>query len=994
MTFSTDQFSLPTDYQNFIHISRYARFLPDLGRRETYPETVGRYFDFMQNHLINSQSYDPQLFQEQRISLEKAMLNLEIMPSMRALMTAGDALARDNTCSFNCSFLPFEHPRCFDECMFILLCGTGVGFSDERQYINQLPEIPAEFKSGAMVKIKDSKEGWASGFREILNELWKGRIPKWNTNEVRPAGAILKTFGGRASGPEPLEELFRFVTMIFQQARGRKLNSIEVHDIACKIGDIVVCGGVRRSAMISLSNLSDDRMRSAKSGEWYNLTPWRRLANNSVAYTEKPDVGSFMREWNALYESKSGERGIFNREGARKSIERNGRRDPDHQWGINPCLTYESRLLTDKGLQKIGDLATNKIPFKVFNGDKEYAPATAWKTGTKEVFKVTLVNGLSFRATGNHVVEMTTQQFPSSDNFTKPVKMKVEDLEVGMKMRSFLGTGDWTGETPVDSDTATAYGYLFGDGYRDGNRLSFMCSEPEVVDFMSEVFGDRMIPKTTKKGYYQLQGIRQEAEELGFSFAALPERKFPECVLTWSSDLVKAFLKGVFSANGCFFSKHNRISLKATNKYTVDRLQELLIALGYSTHTTTNKSQDILWENGIYTSKESYNLNVSGYEPCRLFKESIGFLHHHKMVKGKKVKPRTGLHRSSSIASIESDGVEDVFDFNEPTTNWGWVNGLKIHNCGEIFLRPYQLCNLSEVMIRKDDNIESLERKVQQATILGTWQSSLTYFPYLRSIWKDNTEEERLLGVSLTGQADNILMSGRKGNYSLRHALNHLKQTAITQNKITANDTSINISTAITCVKPSGTVSQLVDAASGMHERHAPYYIRTVRGDNKDPITQFMIDNGIPHEPDQMAKNTTTVFSFPMKSPDGAVLRNDRSAIDQLEMWKIYQENWCEHNPSITVSVRDREWPEVGAWVWNNFDIVSGVSFLPHEDHIYAQAPYQECSSLEYQLALDKMPIKIDWTKLSMYEDDDNTISSQTFACSGNVCDIVDIGRN
>ena len=628
---------LPTDYQAFIHTSRYARWLEDEGRRESWGETVERYM----NNVVRPKAGDDTYIN----GIRDAILGLEIMPSMRALMTAGPALERDNTAGYNCSYLPVDDPKSFDEAMFILLCGTGVGFSVERQFVAKLPEVPELYESDTVVVVKDSKEGWAKALRQVIALLYSGEIPKWDVSKVRPAGARLKTFGGRASGPAPLIDLFNFVVAKFKEAQHRKLSSIECHDIMCKIGEVVVVGGVRRSAMISLSNLSDDRMRHAKSGAWWENNPQRALANNSTSYTEKPDAVSFMREWMALVESGSGERGIFNRQASKKQAAKNGRRDADQEFGTNPC--------------------------------------------------------------------------------------------------------------------------------------------------------------------------------------------------------------------------------------------------------------------------------------------------------------------------------------------------------SEIILRPYQFCNLTEVVIRATDTIEDLERKVKLATILGTIQSTYTHFPYLRKKWKDNTEEERLLGVSLTGIMDNPLMTLQ--NAGLEKTLEHLRGIAVDTNREWAERLGIPVSAAITCVKPSGTVSQLVDSASGIHARHSHYYIRTVRGDNKDPLTQFMKEQGIPNEPDVMKPDATTVFSFPMKAPDNAIVTEDMTAIDQLELWLAYQRNWCEHKPSVTINVRKDEWFEVGAFVYKHFDEMSGVSFLPYNEHTYQQAPYQEVGKSDYENLLSLMPEAIDWSKLSEYEKEDTTKSSQTFACTGEVCEMVDL---
>jgi len=632
---------LPTQYQQFIHTSRYARFIAEEKRRETWGETVCRYVDFVTNHIETNFKY--KLNNKIKEELLDTILSLKVMPSMRALMTAGPALDRDHAAGYNCSYIPIDHIRSFDEVMYILLCGTGVGFSVERSNTEKLPIVAEEFEdSDTIIAVQDSKAGWARAFRELIAMLYSGQVPKTDVTRVRPAGARLKTFGGRASGPQPLINLFDFTIKTFRNAAGRQLNSLECHDIVCKVGEIVVVGGVRRSALISLSNLQDDRMRSAKTGQWWLEEGQRALSNNSATYTIKPDMSVFIKEWKSLYDSKSGERGIFNRQAAKNKASENGRRDIEWDFGTNPC--------------------------------------------------------------------------------------------------------------------------------------------------------------------------------------------------------------------------------------------------------------------------------------------------------------------------------------------------------SEIILRPYQFCNLTEVVIRATDNEKDLLAKVRAATILGTFQSTLTDFKYLRKVWKQNTEEERLLGVSLTGIMDNKLTSNPK-----KELLIKLRKEAVDTNKEFAKKLGIPQSTAITCVKPSGTVSQLVDSASGIHSRHNQYYIRTVRGDKKDPLTSLMIDKGIPHEPDITKPDSVVVFSFPMQAPDDCITRNNLTAIDQLETWLIYQRYWCEHKPSCTVSVREHEWLDVGAWVYKYFDEVSGISFLPYSDHVYQQAPYQDIDKNQYLAATKSMPQHIDWRELSNYEEEDNTTGSQELACSSGVCEIVDI---
>jgi len=634
-------YDLPTKYQEFIHLSRYSRWLPKEKRRETWTETVLRYFDFFEKHLNETCKY--KLDKETRDKLEDAVLSLKIMPSMRCLMTAGEALKRENIAGYNCSYIAVDRPQAFDEILYVLMNGTGVGFSVERQFVGNLPTVAEEFyMSDTIIVVQDSKLGWAKAFKELVAMLYHGQIPKWDLSKVRPAGAPLKTFGGRASGPEPLQRLFEFTKEIFQGAAGRKLSSIECHDIVCKTAEIVVVGGVRRSALISLSNLSDDRMRVAKSGQWWNDNGQRALANNSACYTEKPDVGIFMDEWKALYDSKSGERGIFNRESAKRIAEKNERRDVGYDFGTNPC--------------------------------------------------------------------------------------------------------------------------------------------------------------------------------------------------------------------------------------------------------------------------------------------------------------------------------------------------------SEIILRSREFCNLSEVVVRPEDTEDTLLEKVKLATILGTFQSTLTNFKYVSKEWKKNCVEERLLGVSLTGIMDNKWTAGKLPGLDV--LLKNLKQMSVDTNKEWSKKLKINQSAAITCVKPSGTVSQLVDSASGIHARHNPYYIRTVRGDKKDPLTKMMVDMGFPVEDDVMKPLDTSVFSFPIKCSKDAVFRQDMNAIEQLELWKTYQEHWCEHKPSVTISVKETEWIEVGAWVYKNFDLMSGVSFLPYSEHTYKQAPYQDCDEKDYEKLLKKMPVNVDWAKLSDYESSDMTVGSQELACSSGSCEI------
>ena len=620
-------------YQQYIHKSRYARYLPEEQRRETWEETVNRYLDYWVDRVQLNEFDQAEIFQ--------SIHELDVMPSMRALMTAGDALDRDNVAGFNCSYLPIDHPKAFDEMMYVLMCGTGVGFSVERQYVTKLPEVAEEFHdTDTVIHVADSKIGWAKAYRELISLLYSGQLPKWDISGVRPAGSSLKTFGGRASGPEPLVDLFKFTTEIFREAAGRKLSSIECHDLCCKIAQIVVVGGVRRSALISLSNLTDDRLRRCKSGQWWQDNPQRGLANNSACYTEKPDFEAFLNEWKSLYESRSGERGMFSRVASQKQAAKNERRDATYDFGTNPC--------------------------------------------------------------------------------------------------------------------------------------------------------------------------------------------------------------------------------------------------------------------------------------------------------------------------------------------------------SEIILRPYQFCNLSEVVVRPTDTLSDLKRKVRVAAILGTLQATLTDFRYLRKVWKNNTEEEALLGVSLTGIMDHPTLSGRRDKGVLKTWLTELREEAIRTNKSWADRLAINTSTAITAVKPSGTVSQLVDSASGIHPRYAHQYIRRVRADARDPLCSVLEAAGVPVEDDVMSPSTK-VFSFPIASPDGAVVASEMGAMEQLELWEIYQDFWCEHKPSMTCYYRDDEFLEVGQWLYNKFDKISGVSFLPYSEHTYQQAPYEPIDIETYEKLKEEFPETIDW---NISENSDMTEGSQQLSCTGNNCEL------
>lgn len=967
--------ALPSDFQKYIHTSRYARYLDDKGRRETWEETVDRYVGFFVDRglLHGDQGLD---------EIEAAIKNLDVMPSMRCMMTAGDALDIDHVAGYNCAYLAVDSPRAFDEAMYILLCGTGVGFSVERQYINELSIIAEDFHdTETVINVRDSKLGWAKAFREFISLLYSGQVPKWDVSKVRPAGSRLKTFGGRASGPDPLIDLFKFSIGLFKGAAGRKLNSLECHDLMCKVADIVVVGGVRRSALISLSNLTDDRMRKAKNGQWWVENPQRALSNNSVCYTEKPDVMAFMTEFRNLYESKSGERGIFNRVAAKKTVEKIGRRDPDHDFGVNPCcFTGDMRLLVNRGGNRRFYETFESLEGKdvnIVSYDGSISNGTVWCSGQKPTVEVRFAGEQdSITCTDDHVFMLTDGK-----------ECKAKDLK-GNRVMPFF---DMKNTFTHGGGDAFLAGYIQGDGAC--SRLDSKRHKGLEVWF-GEKDGDIAEMYCQEVGRWYSREARDIAIKYELHPDVLPERTLPEWVANFRVDFGAEpfdFLAGMYSANGCVIKGH-RVSYKTTCKKLASELVSVLDRIGITAYITTNKAKKVSFKNGDYVCKESYDVNISRYKDVLLFAEKISF--------GQKYKQKALrdliLHKAPFVTAINDFGVHKIYDFTEPKNNWGIVEGCVVHN-SEIILRSKQFCNLSEVVVRRDDTFDDLKRKVRIAAILGTLQSTLTDFRYVSKKWRKNTEEERLLGVSLTGIMDHPVLSGNvydggftdpihAGKLTLSMVLRELKDVAIETNIEWANLLGINPSTAITCVKPSGTVSQLVDSSSGIHPRYSRYYIRTVRTDKKDPLYTFLKDQGVPVE-DAIGKETNTaVFSFPMKAPEGSVMRDDMTALEQLDLWKIYAEHWCEHKPSITVYVREEEWFDVQAWVWKNFDICSGISFLPHTDHVYKQAPYQEIDEETYNKMVEEMP-QIDWEAFK--EDDDNTIGSQEYACTGGACEIV-----
>lgn len=984
-------------YQDFISLRTYSRFRDELGRRETWPESVQRLIDWWCEQYPDHEKW----FRE---TAQPAIEAKEVMPSMRSLQTAGKALDRDHVASFNCSYTPIDDPRCFDEIMYILLCGTGVGFSVERQYVSKLPEIPEEFHEvDTEIVVPDSKVGWASSFRQLVSLLYSGQVPRWNMDKIRPAGARLKTFGGRASGPQPLRDLFQFTVEMFRHAAGRQLSSLECHDLTCKIGDVVVVGGVRRSALISLSNLSDDRMRMAKSGQWWVDNPQRALANNSACYTEKPEFLVYLDEWRSLYESKSGERGIFSRRAARKQVERNGRRDSGFEWGTNPCsLSADTLIFTTEGPRRISDLEGK--PFVSYvNGIPYRARKGSWISGHKNLYRLSTQEGFSLDLTDDHrlmtdsgwkmvreIEEGEQLHICNHDDLTWPGRGSEDE---GYLIGMFVGDGNFsTSKSENGNDFGQLKVFRKDDGF---SSLKKACGESAL-----RIFKDRRSDWKLWCDYARSSYIMMNIGSLPITYGLSKENKHDISSLeTTSSDFHVGFLRGVFDADGHFEGSRKSgfsIRLGQSDYNFMVSIQRMLARLGiysriYSLHGERMQSMPD-GHGGMkdYRCRASWRLVVSG-DSTRIFMDRVGFNHQPKQQKAQIVYEITH-HQKKFRATFTGTSllgqfpvwdaeVDDIVSFD--------ANGFHAHN-SEIILRPRGFCNLTEVIVRPDDSIDGLRRKVEIATILGTFQSSLTDFRYLRKEWRKNAEEERLLGVSLTGIMDHPRLSSytqNEGDKNLSEVLNTLREHSIKVNKEWSEKIGINQSAAITCVKPSGTVSQLCNTASGIHPRFSDYYLRAVRTDKKDPLAHFMIDKGFIWEED-VYNNDNYVFFFPIKSPEDSLTADNVGAMDQLALWEVYQNHWCEHKPSMTCYYNDDEFLAIGNWVWNRFDKISGISFLPRSEHVYQQSPYQKITKEEYEEYLSQMPVDIDWTELVEYEGDDFTEGGQILACHGGSCEI------
>lgn len=948
----------PTFYQSFIHKSRYAKWLDDKGRRETWEETVNRYLDFMESYVRDNKSKEAYgAFIALRPELFEYIYELEGMPSMRALMSAGPALSRDAVSSYNCAYQVLDSPRAFDEMMYILMCGTGVGFSCERQYVSKLPDIEENFyDTDTVITVHDSKIGWAKAFRELLAMLWVGQIPKWDLSKLRPAGARLKTFGGRSSGPAPLDDLFKFSVMTFKRAAGRKLSSLEAHDLACKIGEVVVVGGVRRSALLSLSNLSDDRMRNAKMGQWHVENPQRQLANNSVCYTEKPDLAAFMKEWQSLYASKCGERGIFSRRAAQAKALSTGRRDPDHEFGCNPCcVSGDTSILTSTGHVPI--VATIGKDTTIWNGES-WKSVVPYEAGEASLYRVSLSNGTYLDCTANHRWVVRSGEFVTTEDLCLGDKLKKFDMP---KLR----------EVAEEDNEAYSQGFYSGDGNTDLNHSWVYWTKFCCVDRLV----GRIVSTESDNRWTWVHGPMNDK-------AWVPTNHSLDYRMSW--------LSGLLDADGTVTRDKNGAGFQVAS-IDLDFLQQVQLMLsGMGVRATISRGSGEGYRSmpdGNGGSKEYYcqttwRLCINNSDAAYLVRSGLSL----ERLEHDGRDPQRDARRFVYITNVEDiDRFEMTYCFTEPETSRGTFNGIVTGN-SEIILRPNQFCNLSELVVRPEDTKATLVRKAEMAAVLGTLQSMLTDFRYLRKSWKKNCEEERLLGVSLTGIMDNYaLVSDVK-------CLTAAKQAVIDTNKRWAAILEIAESTACTTVKPSGTVSQLVDSASGVHARYSPRYVRRVRCDKTDPLAKFMLEAGFPCEQDVM-NGQAYVFSFPIESPKESTFRDDLDAIEQVEVWERLNEYWCEHKVSCTIYYKDSEFLELGAYVYKNFDTMSGISFLPHSDHIYKQAPYEEITYHEYRSLVASMPKDVDWEEFANYEQEDNTVGSQTLACSGGVCEVVDLTK-
>lgn len=1040
------QTGLPTEYQSFIHLSRYSRWLEEKGRRETWEETVTRYFDFFAEYLKEKFKFDlsPKLRQE----LQSSVLELKVMPSMRALMTAGEALKKNHIASFNCAYLPVDTVKSFAEVMYILMNGTGVGFSVETASTKKLPEVAPEFhKTDSTIVVPDSKLGWSKSFLELLQLLYAGLIPNIDYSRIRPAGARLKTFGGRASGHESLKDLFDFTVNVFKKSAGRKLSSLECHDIVCKTASIVICGGVRRCLLGTDEVLVSGGMKKIKDIKVGDLVQ-TDIGLRKVLATEKigrREVSEIKTNLVNLYSTKEHRWAVL--------LDTKG----NYRWTETKDLQEGDRLIfnTDSIGGEYQDFPESTSDFKMPTLDSDMAWFIGYFQGNGSVsiryrneektfhdYKVRVSFPTNLPEIENKVVEQFSKIFPKfgihdketskeitisrsdpAKYFLEHIKQPNTPIEIPEFIRNnteeircayLAGLLDSDGSVRnkvtdgVGSGVFTIVSSKYESFIRSVHSLVASLGVPSVI-FKKEREGKSDENGLKPVNSYFVKKLYLKLKD--FSVKLTHDYFLEEENAKDISGL--SFLREHLSCEEKSVMKHNNII--GIHKY-IKEMGHIKVApvtvnsvevFGYNeVYDIQVEERECFYVNGILTHNSAL-ISLSDLNDVKMREAKSGqwwvdnvqrALANNSAVY--ESKPDITIFMDEWISLVKSgSGERGIFNRDATKKQVAKVerrkenNGWGCNPCSEIILRPYEFCNLSEVVVRSGDSEEILKEKIRVASILGTFQSTLTDFKFINSKWKENCDEERLLGVSLTGVMDHEVLSGKKGFKKLEELLISMKQVAIDTNKEYAELLGIPQSTSVTCTKPSGTISQLVDSASGIHTRHAPYYIRTVRADNKDPLCIFMKNNNFPWEPCANSPDHVTVFSFPMKSPKNSIFRDDLSAIEQLEIWLAYQRHWCEHKPSVTISVREKEWLDVGAWVYKNFDEMTGVSFLPHSEHVYKQAPYQDCTKEEYEAFVEKMPKNVDWSKLSDYEKEDNTVGSQTMACSGNSCEIVDLTK-
>ena len=957
-------------YQMLIYKMSYARWNNKENRREEWNETVDRYRNYMIN-IIKDDKY-----KEEFNKACDMIMKLEIMPSMRALWTAGEALDRDNLAAYNCSYVTISNKKVFSEILYILMCGTGVGFSIEKKEVEQLPQLPDSFEEIDKTLIfSDSKIGWAEGYDKYIKLLFRGKIPKYDLSRLRKEGAILKTFGGRASGPVPLKSLLENTKIIITEAKGRKLLPIECYDIVCHIASAIVSGGVRRSACISLSDLEDDRVAKAKIGEFWHTNPQRILSNNSVVYTEKPSSRKFMSEWIKLIESKCGERGIFNRTAAKYSAAKTGRRDPDYDFGGNPCQPEWATVLTKEGIRQIKDI---NVGNSIWSEDGWVKIINKENSGIKRVFKWRTNAGI-FYGTKDHKV------------VSEGIKVKVRDAESIDILRGVSKEDSYELLSNVIMD-----GLILGDGsvHKASNNLIFLNIGKNDHDYF-----DSEIKSLIKK---HRPGLTEEAYEIytDITYNELPytyDRSVPDRFKFGGSAIVKSFLRGIFSANGSVIISKNRgrVTLKTSSEKLVDDVQLMLSSIGIKSYKTENKKHKVEFRNGVYECKKSWDINIT--TDTIVFYNKIGFIQKYKMEKIERILNKKGKSKYSRLSDKISFDINEIeYISTEPVYNLTvdgkshtyWTGGCNVANCMEVILRPNSFCNLSEAILRSEDSREELIKKVKYATVLACVQSTLTNFNFIGNKYRQNCIDERLLGVSLTGLMDHPKLNSV--NKTSKKLLRDMKEEAIETAEEWARTLEIKMPAAITCVKPSGTVSQLTNCSSGVHTRYSKYYIRRVRVNRFDPIAKLLIESNIKYNPEvgtDMKSATTIVFDFYIKSPKFSATRDEMTALQQLEYWKMLKECWCEHNPSCTIYIKESEWISVAAWVYENWNNICGLSFLPYDSGAYQLAPYEEIDEETYNNLIGENAI-INFNELSKYEKEDSTVGAKELACSAGGCNI------